>query len=202
MQHLTTTRLIEVSPEARRRAPALHEAGLTLIELLIVITLMAILMGIGVPSYRYVTTSNRMATEVNSLLGDLQYARSEAARQGQFVAVCAAQSTSTPTCAASTTANWQNGWIIFSDANNDGTIQSTEAVLRIRNAFSSSDTLVSNPATGAVTFNRDGFAHLGSASTRFTLHESSATSTYARCLDISQAGMMTTQTNSSDGTCQ
>lgn len=202
MQHLTTTRLIEVSPEARRPAPALHEAGLTLIELLIVITLMAILMGIGVPSYRYVTTSNRMATEVNSLLGDLQYARSEAARQGEFVAVCAAQSTSTPTCAASTTANWQNGWIIFSDVNNDGTIQSTEAVLRVRNAFSSSDTFVSNPATGAVTFNRDGFAHLGNASTRFTLHESSATSTYARCLDISQAGMMTTQTNSSDGTCQ
>ena len=93
MQHLTTTRLFDCSPEARPPALAPHEAGLTLIELLIVITLMAILMGIGVPSYRYVTTSNRMSTEVNSLLGDLQYARSEAAREGQFVAVCAAQST-------------------------------------------------------------------------------------------------------------
>lgn len=203
MQHLTTTRLIGLSPEARHPALALHEAGLTLVELLIVITLVAILMGIGVPSYRYVTTSNRMATEVNSLLGDLQYARSEAAREGQFVTVCAAQSTSTPTCAAATTANWQNGWIIFSDINNDGTIQTgTEPVLRIRNAFSSSDTLVSNPATGAVTFNRDGFAHLGNANTRFTLLDSSTNSTYARCLDIKQAGMMTTQTHSSDGTCQ
>lgn len=179
----------------------LHQTGLTLIELLIVITLVAILMGIGVPSYRYVTTSNRMATEVNSLLGDLQYARSEAAREGQYVTVCAAQSTSTPTCAASTTANWQNGWIIFSDVNNDGTIESTEPVLRIHNAFSSADTFVSSPATGAVTFNRDGFAHLGNANTRITLHESSANSIYSRCLDISQAGMMTTQANSSDSSC-
>lgn len=183
--------------------PALSQAGVTLIELLIVVTLAAILMGIGVPSYRYVTTSNRMSTEVNSLLGDLQYARSEAAREGQYVTVCAAQSTSTPTCAASTATNWQNGWIIFADVNNDGTIESaTEAVLRVRSAFSSADTFVSNPATGAVTFNRDGFAHLGNAKTRLTLHESTATPMYARCLDIFQAGMTTTQTNSSDGTCQ
>jgi len=200
---LTTTRLIDCSPEARRPAPAPDEAGITLVELLIVITLMAILMGIGVPSYRYVTTSNRMATEVDSLLGDLQYARSEAAREGQFVAVCAAQSTSTPTCATSTTANWQNGWIIFSDVNNDGTYESaSEVLLRVRNGFSSSDTFVSSPATGIVTFNRDGFAHLGNANTRLTLHDSSANAVYARCLDIQQAGMMTTQTHSSDGTCQ
>lgn len=201
MQHLTTTRPVQGSPEPSRAALAPDEAGLTLIELLIVITLVAILMGIGVPSYRYVTTSNRMATEVDSLLGDLQYARSEAVREGQYVAVCAAQSTSTPTCAASTTANWQNGWIVFSDVNNDGTIESSEAVLRVRNAFSSSDTFVASPATGAVTFNRDGFAHLGNANTRITLHDSSASSVYSRCLDISQAGMMTTQTHSSDSSC-
>jgi Tfp pilus assembly protein FimT len=119
------------------------------------------------------------------------------------VTVCVAQSTSTPTCAASTSANWQNGWIIFSDLNNDGTIQTgSEPVLRVRNAFSSTDTFVSAPATGAVTFNREGFAHLGNASTRLTLHESSANTTYARCLDITRVGMMATQTNSSDGTCQ
>lgn len=199
---MTTTRRIPLSPEARRSVVALRQAGVTLIELLIVVTLAAILMGIGVPSYRYVTTSNRLSTEVNSLLGDLQYARSEAAREGEYVTVCAAQSTSTPTCAASTSANWQNGWIVFSDLNNNGTIESTEAVLRIHNAFSSADTFVSNPATGAVTFNRDGFAHLGNAQTRLTLHESTSTPMYSRCLDIFQAGMASTQTNSSDGTCQ
>lgn len=161
-------------------------------------------MTIGVPSYRYVTASNRLATEINSLLGDLQYARSEAVREGQSVTVCAAQSTNpaSPSCAASGTAAWQSGWIVFEDVNNDGTIDSGDPVLRIQNAFASSDTLVSSPATSTVTFNREGFAHLGSATTVITLHESTGNSGYARCLDITQAGMMTTQTHSSNSSCQ
>lgn len=184
--------------------PATRQSGVTLVELLVVITLVAILMSIGVPSYKYVTASNRMATEVNSLLGDLQYARSEAVRQGQYVTVCVAQSTdpANPSCAASGTATWQKGWIVFSDVNHDETIDSAGSVLRIQNAFTSSDTFVAAPATSTVTFNRDGFANLGNAKVRVTLEDSADTQTYSRCLDITLAGMMTTQTHSSDATCQ
>jgi type IV fimbrial biogenesis protein FimT len=187
-----------------RRGSRVGQAGVTLIELLVVVVLAAILMSIGVPSYKYVTNSNRMASEINSLLGDLQYARSEAAREGQKVTVCVAQSTSptSPSCAVSGTATWQNGWIIFADVNNDGIIDTTkDAVLRIQNAFSSSDTLVANPAISTITFNRDGFAHLGNATTVITLNDSVPDTTYARCLYITQAGMMTTTTNSSDSNC-
>ena len=200
MQQLTTSRRRPPPQQPARIAPPISHAGVTLVELLVVVVLAAILMSIGVPSYRYVTTSNRMATEIDSLLGDLQYARSESIREGQFVTVCVAQSTSTPTCAASGTATWQNGWIIFADVNNDGTIDSGDPVLRIQNPYSSSDTLVASPATSAVTFNRDGFAHLGTATTIITLHDSTANSDYTRCLEITQAGMMTTQTHSSDAT--
>lgn len=180
-----------------------RQSGVTLIELLVVITIVVILMSIGVPSFRYVTTSNRVSGEINSLLGDLQYARSEAARQGEYVTVCVAQSTNpaSPSCATSGTDTWQNGWIIFGDFNNDGTIDTGDPVMRIQSAFSTSDTLVSNHSTSTVTFNRDGFAHLGNATTRIKLQDSTANSTYDRCLDITQAGMMTTQTHTSDGTC-
>jgi type IV fimbrial biogenesis protein FimT len=179
------------------------QAGVTLIELLIVVILAALLMSIGLPSYRYVTTSNRMATEIDSLLGDMQYARSEAVREGQYVTVCVAGSTNpaTPSCAASGTATWQNGWIIFSDVNHDGTVDSVGSVLRIHNAFASSDTFVASPAASAVTFNREGFASLGSGATRISLNDSGNDQLYGRCLDINQAGMMTTQTHSSDVTC-
>ena len=206
MQQLTTTRRDSPSPEAAaRRTPRIGQAGVTLVELLIVVVLAAILMSIGVPSYKYVTNSNRMSTEINSLLGDLQYARSEAVREGQNVTVCVAQSTNpaSPSCAASGTATWQNGWIIFADVNNDGVIDTTkDPVLRIQNALTSSDTLVANPATSTITFNKEGFAHLGNATTTITLDDSADDKTYARCLDITQAGMMQTQTNSSDQTCQ
>ena len=204
MQHLTKSRRDPPPPRAQPLTPRVGQAGVTLVELLVVIVIVAILMSIGVPSYTYVTTSNRMATEIDQLLGDLQYARSEAIREGQYVVVCVAQSTSpsSPSCASSGTTTWQKGWIVFADLNNNGTIDGGEPVLRIRNAFSSSDTFVSNPATSSVTFNRDGFAHLGSATTRLTLDDSVDTQAYARCLDISQAGMMATQTHSSDSSCR
>jgi len=142
-----------------------------------------------------------MSTEINSLLGDLQYARSEAAREGQYVTACVAQSTSPATCAAAGTNTWQNGWIIFSDLNHDATVDSGDPVLRVQSAFASSDTFVAGNSTSAITFNREGFASLGAATTTVTLHDSTANSSYSRCLDITQAGMMTTQTNSTDSTC-
>lgn len=181
----------------------MDQAGVTLIELLIVVVLAVILISIGMPSYQYVTTRNRMATEVDSLLGDLQYARSEAVRQGQAVTVCVAASTNpaSPSCAASGTTTWQKGWIIFSDVNNDQTVDNGDAVLRIQNAFSSGDTFVSNPATAAITFNREGFANLGGGSTRISLNNSSGTASYAQCLKISLSGMMTTTTASTDSGC-
>ena len=181
----------------------MSQAGVTLIELLITVTLVGILMAIGVPSYQYVTTSNRMSTEVNSLLGDLQYARSEAVRQGQYVSVCVAQSTNaaSPSCAASGTTTWQNGWIIFSDVNHDGTIDAGDPVLRIQNAFMSTDTFVSTGNTSLITFNKEGFAYLGNGTTTISLNNSTNTQSYARCLLIYQSGMMTTETHTSVSSC-
>jgi type IV fimbrial biogenesis protein FimT len=52
--------------------------GYSLVELLSVISIGAILMTVGVPSYRYVSNSNRVTAEVNSLYLDLEVARSTA----------------------------------------------------------------------------------------------------------------------------
>ena len=62
--------------------------GVTLFEILVVMGIVAMLMAIGIPSYKYVTNANRISAEINGLLGDLQYARSEAIKEGQTVSVC------------------------------------------------------------------------------------------------------------------
>ncbi len=162
------------------------QSGFTLTELMIVITIVAILMGIGVPSYKYVTTSNRVSAEVNALLGDMQYARSEAVREGQTVTVCA--STDGATCTAGANSTWQGGWIVFSDANGDQVVQSaSEPVLRVKNSFAGQDTF-SSPV-GAVTFNREGFAvALPNAGVLMTLHDSTSNVGYTRCLQINLVG--------------
>ena len=70
-------------------------AGFTLTEMMVVMAIVAILLSVGVPSYRYITNSYRMSSEVNGLLGDLMYARAEAIKEGNGVTVCAsANSTS------------------------------------------------------------------------------------------------------------
>src|ERR1700759_4977585 len=107
--------------------------GFTLIEMLMTIAVAAILMGIAIPSFRYITNANRIASELNGLLGDLQFARSEAIKEGRTVTVC--QSGDGATCTNST--SWQGGWIVFSDPTNLGVVDTGETILRVQKPFSS-----------------------------------------------------------------
>jgi type IV fimbrial biogenesis protein FimT len=169
-------------------------AGITLLEVLTVITIVSILMALGVPSYQYVTSANRISGEVNGLLGDMQFARSEAIKEGQTVTVCSSTNSTSaaPTCAGSP--QWQNGWIVFSDVNGDGAVEAGDTILRVQSPFKLTDTFVANPAMKFVTFNREGFAlNMGSAVT-ITLHATPVTQGSTRCLYITIVGQVTTQT--------
>ena len=153
-------------------------------------TIAAILMAIAIPSYRYVTNANRIAAEVNGLLGDMQYARGEAIKEGQTVTVCV--SSDGATCNGATT--WQNGWIVFSDLNGDQTVDVGDTVLRVQSTFTSTDTFVANNVA-AVTFNREGFAAgLGPNGSLITLHALTPSSASTRCLSLTTVGLMTVQT--------
>jgi len=165
-------------------------SGFTLVELITVMSIAAILMAIAVPSYRYVTTSNRMSSEVNSLLGDMQYARAEAIKEGQTVTVC--QSQDGATCSVT---SWASGWIVFSDPNNNQTVDAGETIWRARTSFTnsnSSDTFIST--VSAVTFNREGFAYAGLTTTTatFTLHNAPYVAGFTRCLQLSGSGSLIT----------
>ena len=59
--------------------------GFTLIELLITLTIAAILLSIGVPSFQYVIQSNRVSTQTNELVTALSVARTEAVRRNLSV---------------------------------------------------------------------------------------------------------------------
>ena len=171
-------------------APRSTQSGVTFIELLTVIVMAGILMSIGVGSYRFITDKNRVAGEVNGLLGDLQLARVEAIKEGLPVAVCV--STSGTACTGGT--SWNKGWIVFVDANGNGTVDAGEAVLRVQASFTSTDTFTSTNGASIVTFNREGYAVGLVAGTLLTLHDAAGLTKVTRCLNLTMVGMMTVST--------
>ena len=178
----------------------MRHGGFSITELMVVVAIVAILLGIGAPSYRYITNSYRMSAEVNGLLGDLQYARAEAIREGRYVTACV--SNDGVSCTGDT--DWAKGWIVFSDVNNNQTVAA--GVLRVQGAFTGTtpDTFIADSNVTAVTYNREGFATTaaGFAGTTLALHDSTANSAWSRCLVITAVGLMTTQTHvSNPGTC-
>jgi len=175
--------------------PNAASAGFTITELAIVMSVIAILAAIGVPSYKYVTTSNRIAGEINGLLGDMQFARSEAVKEGQTVTVCASSTPYTQCSGSPAGSAWQNGWIVFLDANGDKIVQAGEAILRVQPAFSGTDTFVSSVNTFvALTYNRMGYAPTGSPTNlTINLHDSTNTSAWTRCMQITPIGTPTTE---------
>jgi type IV fimbrial biogenesis protein FimT len=170
-----------------------RESGFTLIELLSVITIIAILLAIGVPSFRFVTTANRASAEINGLLGDMQFARAEAIREGQTVTICA--SADQIACAGGGGTVWNIGWIVFSDVNNSGVfVPGTDTYLKVQKTFSGTDALVADQGINTVTFSRDGFAMSLANPVTFTLHNAAPVdSNFTRCLSLTIVGALSTQ---------
>ena len=86
------------------------QSGLSAVELLVVIAVVAILFGAGIPAFNGLVQDMRRVTAVNALVGHVQLARSEAARRNAAVTLC-------PTvdgwqCAGSG-ADWAGGWLVF-----------------------------------------------------------------------------------------
>lgn len=174
-----------------------REAGFTLTEILVVMGIVVILISVGVPSFRYVTTANRVSGEINGLLGDMQFARSEAIREGRDVVLC--QSSDGTSCTTDPT-SWTSGWLVWSDLNDDGAFDPTQEILRHQTPLLSKDTLTPDATSNltTITFNREGFASKLGGSAIMTLHDSTNNATYTRCLEITVVGSLSTTTPTSD----
>lgn len=169
-----------------------QQTGVTMVELIITMAIAGILLAMGVSSYKYVTKSNRASSEINALLGDMQFARYEAVKEGLQVTICPAQSTTLATCNTGSTSWHTNGWIVLSNALS-GT-SGTANVLRRQlpfSSFNSTDTLTTATVTSVV-FNREGFASGLTGPVAFTLHDSLSTVSYTRCLVLGMSGVMQT----------
>ena len=110
----------------------IHQAGFTLIELMVVVAILAILLGAGLPSLRAAITSNNISTEANKVAHSLTYARSQAASLGQAITMT--------TLAGAGSKDWSQGWQISSDILLKQT-EATSAILTISSNDSKHSTI-------------------------------------------------------------
>lgn len=88
---------MKMRPGTRSRRPL---AGFTLIEMMVVIALMAIVLGLGVPSFRSFILGQRVKSAAMAFASAAVLARSEAIKRNAEVALVAA------------TGGWANGWTV------------------------------------------------------------------------------------------
>lgn len=173
--------------------------GFTIVELMIAIVILGILMGIGVPSFQATVKNNRMTSNLNAFITSLNQARSEAVKQNLEVMVC--PSTDGSTCDAS--GNWENGWVVFVDRDNDGTIDGGNAcdssatddcILTVQSALSDEITLRSSGSS---------ISYFGSGASdgaeTFTICDSRGAD-LAKAVVVSSTGRPRTSKKEADGT--
>ncbi|HFL3433549.1 TPA: GspH/FimT family pseudopilin [Legionella pneumophila] len=83
-------------------------AGFTLVELLVTLSVFAIILTLIVPSLRTMILNNRLTSNIDSLVSSLNYARGVALDRAVNVAVCPLGSPGSTACGA----NWNSGWIV------------------------------------------------------------------------------------------
>jgi len=115
-----------------------RQRGFTLTELIITMAIAAILLTVGVPSFRDMILNNRIVTQTNELIAALNLTRSEAIKRGVRVVVCRAAGSG---CATDSTSVWEAGWIIFADSNSNGALDADEPIIRVREAVGGAITI-------------------------------------------------------------
>ena len=147
--------------------------GFTLIELMVVVTLAAVLLGIGVPSFKGFVAGQRVKTAAGEFAMAVVFARAEAIKRNADVTITAATSGAT---------GWQDGW----------TVAAGGAALSTQSAYSG---LMFSGPTSAITFKSTGRLSNSVTTMAITGQDGSA-----RCIAIDLSGLPKS-TKSTTGAC-
>ena len=155
----TATTLNILLPDAQNHPRiTMRAGGFTLIELMITISIVAVIAMIGIPAMGDFILNNRIRSQSGNLMLQLTHARSEAMRTASRVTICPGQVsdvTGDPVCNGTTA--WENGWVSFVDTNKDPEENSGEKPLLISTALDGNNTLRSAVFSTYISFSPNGW---------------------------------------------
>jgi type IV fimbrial biogenesis protein FimT len=162
------------------------QSAFTLIELMVALTVLGILLGFAVPTFRDFTRNNRVTALHNDLTTAFTVARSESLKRSLPVSICA--STNGTSCASS--ADWDAGWIVFTDATGTaGEVNAPDEVLQAWQtggggeiSIDTDEDFIQYAPTGTVT---------PDSTSTFDVFAQGCTGNHARRLGISPTGSLT-----------
>ncbi|AZG35314.1 MULTISPECIES: GspH/FimT family pseudopilin [Shewanella] len=158
------------------------QSGFTLIELMVTITVAAILLAIGVPSLTSLYEGIRARSVISTIESSFVFARSQAVSYGSRVSIC-------PMTTTSCGSDWTKGFSVFIDNGTLGSMDTTngiaDVVLRKVDAFNSNDFIKSD--LSRYSFNPDGMGTNGGSSV-FRYCPGKVTSSSSEALNINSSG--------------
>ena len=177
---------------------SIRKSGFSLVELLVTISVAVTLLSLAAPSFLAFINKNRLATASDELFVSLNYARSEAIKRRTTMTLCAKSTTGILCDTSGTAEDYAQGWLVFldcnnnnafdtalvCDANNDGTVDSPEELLRVSDAIKG-DIIISGDAqhTANIKFGLSGRVLQGAAT--FTIQSDGTT---FKTLEVTRSG--------------
>ncbi|WP_163938300.1 GspH/FimT family pseudopilin [Paraferrimonas sp. SM1919] len=159
----------------------MKHSGAGIIEMLVVVAITSILIATITPSLSKIIEYSKATSEIARLYQSLQYARSLSKSYRSRITVCPLQS-------GSCSADWNSGFSIFNDKNNNGVFDSGE-ILVLKIAIDAKDFL-SFPKT-KISFNDLGQAGFSNGTMRFCSQK--LNSEYPQQLVIATSGRIKRQ---------
>lgn len=131
--------------------------GFTLVEALVVMSIIAILLAVAMPAFRDFAAARAVSAQISDFAGSLRLARTEAIKRGRAVLMCRTNDPQAATPACNAGADWRNGWLIMQGGN----------LIRLQASYLNSGGIVSGAGLAAIVFTPSGIAPAGSE-TSFT----------------------------------